>query len=164
MTSTNQLLGKNAAPYTLEHGGRVYRFRLLGQVEKSAFRAWLLSRTRAVLCVLYSGAELEEQLRTLTADAIAGVYDFGGEVATRVLATFEGLNVLTALLAGCEPDELLDLLADREQEVRHLLELVMAESARRHGMKPASSSVDSVPASRGRDAGGDQEGRPFPRT
>ena len=140
MSSTNQLLGRSAAPYVLEHNGRAYHFRALGQTEKSAFRAWLLSRTREVLCTLYAGADLERELKTLTKDAVAGLYDVGGEVSLAVMATPDGVLRMASILSGCEGDEILELFGDRPEEVKHLLELVMAESMRRHGLKDASSN------------------------
>jgi hypothetical protein len=143
MTSTNQLLGRDAAPYVLEHEGRRYEFRALSQVEKSAFRAWMIGRAREILCAIYEGEARGEALAGLTRDALAGKYDFFGEEYQHAVSTPEGAVNLAAVLAGCSAEEMLALFAARSAEVKHLLGLVVAESMRRHGLKAQTNGQEA---------------------
>jgi hypothetical protein len=129
MSSTSVLLGRSAAPHTLTHEGRTYTFRPLGQREKSEFERWLITRTREVLTTLYSGEDLRQEMDALKREAIAGAYDFHGEIAQQVLTTTkDGALKLASIIMGCDPDEVLPLWMARGDEIRALLDLVVAES------------------------------------
>lgn len=137
MTSTNQLLGRGAAPYVIEHDGERFEFRALGQAQKSEFRAWLLASAREAIRAVYpEGAERDAEMRNLTREAVSGVYDVFGPVATAAMGTVEGLAKLAAILCGREPAEVAVLFGARQAELRNVLELVMAESMRQYGMTP----------------------------
>ena len=171
MTTENQRLGRSAAPYTINHNGRAFEFRALGQVEKSALRAWLIKRMRDTVCLIYEGDDRGRELRQLTADALAGVYDFGGKVSVEAMGTPEGVIQLASILAGATPDDVLELYTARKDELKQTLELAVAESLRRHGyaedqVKAAlargrlEGDALQAPAGRGRPTEGEADG-PF---
>jgi hypothetical protein len=127
--TTRMMAGASAAPHELTHDGKTYRFGALTHTLMAAFEGWLIKRSRDVICAVYpEGLERVAELATLRREATCGIYNFTGALASDVRNTPAGVVKLTALLLDCHEDDVLPLMAARGSEVRHLMELTLAES------------------------------------
>lgn len=126
------LLGNAAAPYEVRFGEKVYRVRRLDERAKSAFSAWLISRTRRIICDLYAedAVQRDAELKRLNDEALAGEYEFEEDTAQAAVKTKKGTLQLAAILCGCEPGEVLAIMAHdaKRAELLSALDLVIHES------------------------------------
>lgn len=156
MSTTSDFLGDSATPRTIAHGGKTYAVGRLTHSRMEAYGAWLEGWVRERLVRIYGHdqALLAAKLAELEKDALAGLYEFEGQLVLGkevwkeeervikgekvkgeargieggVLHTHRGRVALLATLCGCTFDEALDLVLAHPAEVAHLLELTLKES------------------------------------
>lgn len=136
MSTTSMLMGSAAAPHAIEHAGRAYQFTLLTQRVKSVYERWLLGKARQIVLTMFDGEEQARELQALKMAAVGGQYDFHGEISLASLQTPAGLLTLGAALCGSTEDEFLALMAAKGDEVRAVIETVLAESIPGAGKRP----------------------------
>lgn len=131
-TTVSELLGGQAAPRTIEHGGRRYNCRPFAQQVKSAIERRLEADRRAALLGPDPRAIPPEALGVALdrlADEISrGEYRFGGRRYLAWLATAAGMTAVVEVLFGLGADDAADLLLARGPEVVHVVLATILES------------------------------------
>lgn len=132
MGTLNEMLGNAGVPHQLEYNGKVYTFSLIDQRIKAAYEKHMYEREKAALTLLrneYRPEEYEKRLDALTQRYLDNEFSFLSETG---LAHFkrssEGKFFLLSAIAGCTPNELIDLVVARTTEVTALLDLIIKES------------------------------------
>ena len=139
MSSLSAVLGNKGEKIEFEHGGKTWKVSYLTQAKKAAFEQWLKQQAmRAVFAAreFVAPDEYAEALREVSRDAASGTYYFHGEVARRALGTPAGSIALAAVLFGCPEEEMAGLVAARGDDVRAVMDAVVAESNAREGGRP----------------------------
>jgi hypothetical protein len=138
-------LGGNGSGWSIEHGGKTYRARVISQKVKAAFETWLSQRVlRQFLSAQDAGSKDYEQAVGVVADRIAlGRYGFHGPVAQQAMQSPEGVFALTRLVFECTEEELVALLAERGTEVNTIMKLVFARSFPQVRSSPATTPEES---------------------
>lgn len=124
----NAQLNNPRALQSIRHEGRTYTFRLLDQDGMTEWEAWLIGRARRAICAIYQGEEQARHLADLHREAMAGVYDFTGELSRQALATPGGCFQLASILCDCDRSQVLALVMARREECLALLHLALAQS------------------------------------
>ncbi len=156
MTTSQVMLGSQAAPRTIEWAGKTYTVGKLTHNAMDAFSAWVANRRRERIVQGCSDdqIELKKRLDEHREDVISGVFEFseplilgkpvrvaqtrkvdGREATGHVtvaqggaISTGHGRIALVAILCDCTGDEAMALLSHKPAEMNHLLELSFAES------------------------------------
>lgn len=141
MSELSRLVGNAGEPHKIAHDGKTYSFYLLDQVRKSALEKRLYQNAREGVYVDRDHLTSEEYCSRL--DAVRekyelGEYGFFGARAQAVLQTPKGVVMLLEVVTGESEDELVPLLAARQEEVNVLLKTVLEESFKRPRKAPAN--------------------------
>lgn len=125
------ILATKARPYVLECDGVKYPISHLTQAKKTEFERWLKRQVLADLELekdFFDGETWQKGLEKFRRDSTSALYSFHGDVAEQALNTPAGGLIVAQILFGQPQEKMLELFAKKGDEVRHLLDLVMAES------------------------------------
>lgn len=135
MSDVSTVLGTAAVPASFTHNGKTYSLRKLDQAAKTKFEDWLKRRAFATLAMfreaLGDGEEYQKHKLQLFRNLERGAFSFHRKLARRAMETIDGGIQLACILFGCDPDELESLSVEKSDELKGLLERLMAESSQR---------------------------------
>lgn len=132
--SVSSILGAHGAPLTLEHAGRVYTARANVQKVRSCFERWLKARVRQTVVEfkdVLPAADFQALLHATSRDIASDRYAFGGAVCEEALGTVPGAIAFASIIFSCTEDEMAVLMQERGDEVKLILDTIIAESTPR---------------------------------
>lgn len=151
----SSILGNKAKPYGIEHNGTFYPVSMLTQGKKAEFERELKARAMETLKQeqeFFPPEIWQAGLREFREHATQGLYSFHGPLAEKVLESPAGSLMISRILFGLPEEKMLEIWCDKQDEVRLLLDLVLAESSPRR--KPEYvDSPDKLPGAQGAEGG-----------
>ena len=124
--SVSELLGLEAAPIVIEHGGRKYKARNLHEGPLSEWERWLRDDYREQAVQTTGDPDRADDM---TARAgVARAFRWGGDLSRAALRTPAGGVAFAALVFRCTEARVKELSAAQPARVRAALEQVIAES------------------------------------
>lgn len=131
MSELSQALGNAGAKHRLDNRGKVYEFSLVTQKLKDAFQKRYFEHEKRALAEmrdLYPAPDYLAEVKGLHDRYKRGELNLLSRDGMAWVQTEAGAMTLVSLLAGCDENEALGLVADRGEEVQSLIRLIFFES------------------------------------
>lgn len=127
----SQIVGNAGPAHSITHDGQVYGFRLIDQDAKAEWEKRLYRKAVAAAKVKAEHRPegwLESKLVQIDDEFDRGDYGFLTERSIKLLGTIGGMEILVSILTGRTLLALYPLFAERVEEVKALLHLILKES------------------------------------
>lgn len=131
MSDLSAVLGNAGAPHQITHGDRTYTFSFITQRVKSAIEKRLYARAREQVYLdggLLTPDERAAELEKARAKYERNGFSFYSEAFVQSLDTPKGCLLLLEVLTGETEEDVMTLLANRPEEVKSVLRVVVQES------------------------------------
>lgn len=117
-----------SVPYTLEHEGKRYPMRKPNLLEAGRFQRWLEDRGfDAIERIPFRDDEAKRAaLNAHVHDCAAGVYEWGGEIASRAILTESGMSKYVEIICDVKPEIAKELIC---KHIERILAVVTAASS-----------------------------------
>jgi len=129
--TVSALLGGEAAPLTIEFGGKTYAFGLIDQKAKSAWEQALKAEAAAELQSIvksWPAAVQAAAASDLAGKMASKEYAFFGPRSMAGLQTADGMARMASILAGCTQDEAVAIMEGVPVQFRAAMESIYSDS------------------------------------